>query len=309
MKSVKKFLVTGGAGFIGSHLTDSLCLQGHNVTIIDDLSTGKVENVNDQAKLIVGSILDKKLMRQEIHNSDGVFHLAAIASVPASNEHWLDTHQINQSATVSILEILAESKRAGNNIPFVMASSAAIYGNPGVRVTESIAPDPLSAYAADKLGSELHAKIACNVHGLQTTCLRFFNVYGPRQDPKSPYSGVISIFSDKIVEDIEFSIHGDGMQTRDFVYVDDVVVCLCKAMQTTKEQFRVINICTGNSISIMRLVEVISKITNRAPKYSFTAAREGDVLISLGDNLTSKKALGFTPEISIEVGLKRLLSS
>ncbi len=220
------YLVTGGAGFIGSHVCDALLARGARVRVLDDLSTGRRENVPAGAELLVGDAADPAVVRDATAGISGCFHLAAIASVARGVEDWLGTHRANLTATITILDALR-----GRDVPVVYASSAAVYGDCPVRPIDEAAPlRPLSAYGADKLGCELHARVATHVHRVPTAGLRFFNVYGPRQDPRSPYSGVISIFCERVRSGRAVQIHGDGGQTRDFVFVADVVAALLAAM-------------------------------------------------------------------------------
>ncbi len=243
------YLVTGGCGFIGSHLADSLLADGHAVRILDDLSTGKRANKPEAATLIEADVADPRAVVRAMEGVDGCFHLAAIASVERANRDWLGTHRVNLSGTITILEAAR-----GGPIPVVYASSAAIYGdNPALPLAETAAPRPLSAYGADKLGCELHARVAGRVHGIPTTGLRFFNVYGPRQDPLSPYSGVISIFCERLRGGRGVTIFGDGGQTRDFVFVADVVRALRAALRRVSTEAGVFNVCTGRASSVRDL--------------------------------------------------------
>src|SRR6201996_6028020 len=222
------YLVTGGAGFIGSHLCDALAGRGDTVRVLDDLSTGHRRNVPPGAHLIVGDVADPAAVDQAMEGVDGCFHLAAIASVEKGVTDWLGTHRANITGTITVFDAI---RRQGSRIPVVYASSAAVYGDATDGPIAETAPcRPLSAYGADKYGFELHARVPSHVHGIPTVGLRFFNVYGPRQDPKSPYSGVISIFCERIAGGLPIAIYGDGQQTRDFVYVADVVRALLAAM-------------------------------------------------------------------------------
>ena len=221
------FLVTGGAGFIGSHLGDALLAAGHSVRVLDDLSTGRRGQVDPRCDFVQGDVVDPQVVRAAMAGVAGCFHLAAIASVARGNEDWRGTHLVNQTGTVTVLD----AARAAGSVPVVYASSAAVYGNLGDAVAhEDVRPAPLTAYGADKLGSELHAAVALQVHGVPSVGLRFFNVYGPRQDPHSPYSGVISIFAALVAGEGTVTVHGDGEQVRDFVYVGDVVAHLMASM-------------------------------------------------------------------------------
>ena len=224
---MQRFLVTGGAGFIGSHLADALLAAGAAVRVLDDFSTGRRENLDPRCEVCVGDVADPEAVRTAFAGVDGCFHLAAIASVARGNEDWRGTHRTNQTGTVTVLEAARDAGR----MPVVYASSAAVYGDLAGAVARETSPCvPLTAYGADKLGSELHARVAHRVHGVPTLGLRFFNVYGPRQDPASPYSGVVSIFAARLARGETLSVHGDGRQTRDFVFVADVVAHLRAAM-------------------------------------------------------------------------------
>src|SRR5580658_7797789 len=227
------YLVTGGAGFIGSHLCDALLARGDKVRVLDDLSTGRRANLPSQAGLIVGDIADPETALAATDGIDGCFHLAAIASVERGINDWLGTNRVNLSGTISIFDAI---RRHGTKAPVVYASSAAVYGDcRTIPIPETAECRPLSAYGADKRGCELHAVTATHVHGIPTTGLRFFNVYGPRQDPKSPYSGVISIFCERIRNEMPVDVLGDGAQTRDFVHVSDVVTALMAGMRPGPE--------------------------------------------------------------------------
>ena len=218
------YLVTGGAGFIGSHLCDALIGRGDSVRVLDDLSTGHRANLPDGVDLVVGDIADPETASRATAGVDGCFHLAAIASVERGINDWLGTHRANLTGAIAIFEAI---RRHGTKVPVVYASSAAVYGDSRtLPIPETAERRPLSAYGADKLGCELHAVTASHVHGIPTVGLRFFNVYGPRQDPKSPYSGVISIFCERILNGMPIQIYGDGAQTRDFIHVSDVVAAL-----------------------------------------------------------------------------------
>jgi UDP-glucose 4-epimerase len=294
------YLVTGGCGFIGSHLVDSLLADGHDVRVLDDLSTGKRDNLDARAKLTVGSITDRNAVAKLMDGADGCFHLAAIASVERCNQEWVDTHTINLTGTIAIFD----AARAKGRAPVVYASSAAIYGdNPDMPLRESAVATPLSAYGADKYGCELHARVASVVHGVPSVGMRFFNVYGPRQDPKSPYSGVISIFCDKIFAGAPVTVFGDGGQVRDFVYVGDVVRALRAAMATRKQPQSVFNVCTGTRITVRELAETIYRLRQATPNIVFAAPRSGDIRVSCGDPALALRELGFKSMTSLSDGL------
>jgi UDP-glucose 4-epimerase len=216
---VGRYLVTGGCGFIGSHLVDALCGRGHTVRILDDLSTENFAYKPPNVEFVRGDVAEPRIVLQAMRGVEGCFHLAAVASVERGNSDWLGTHRTNLTGTVAVFD----AARRGNpkeRIPVVFASSAAVYGgNPDIPLSEDATPRPLSAYGADKLGCELHGSVASHVHRVPTCGLRFFNVYGPRQDPTSPYSGVISIFCNRLKARRGITVYGDGHQTRDFIYV------------------------------------------------------------------------------------------
>ena len=301
------WLVTGGCGFIGSHLVDGLLARGDRVRVIDDLSSGKRENLAQGAELIVGDVADQNLVRRAAEGLDGIYHLAAIASVQRSSEDWLGCHRANLTGSIAIFDS-ARRARAGAPLPVVYASSAAVYGdNPAVPLSESAALQPLSAYGADKLGSELHGRVAWSVHAVPTTGLRFFNVYGPRQDPSSPYSGVIAIFADRFGKGADIEIHGDGQQTRDFIYVDDVVAHLLAAMAQLRSGATVLNVCTGRATSIVELARIIAKLAGREARIRHGAARIGDIKASVGNPAAAQRFLGVRAATDIADGLRRTL--
>jgi UDP-glucose 4-epimerase len=295
------YLVTGGCGFIGSHLVDSLLADGHEVRVLDDLSTGKRDNLDARAKLTPGTITDRALVAKLMDGADGCFHLAAVASVERCNREWVDTHTVNLTGTIAIFDA-ARAKGSGARV--VYASSAAIYGdNPAVPLSERAAATPLSAYGADKYGCELHARVAAIVHGVPSVGMRFFNVYGPRQDPKSPYSGVISIFCDKIFAGQPVTVFGDGGQVRDFVYVGDVVRALRAAMASRKPVPSVFNVCTGTRITVRELAETIYRLRQATPNLVFAPPRSGDIRVSCGDPAHAQAELGFKSMTSLAEGL------
>ena len=302
------YLVTGGAGFIGSHLVDALLAAGHAVRVLDDLSTGRMENLDPRAEFRLGDAVDPVAVGAAMAGVAGCFHLAAIASVARGNEEWRTTHLVNQTATVTVLD----AARAAGRVPVVYASSAAIYGNLGEAVAhEGLRPAPLTAYGADKLGSELHAAVGFGVHGVPSVGLRFFNIYGPRQDPHSPYSGVISIFAALAAADRTVTVHGDGMQERDFVYVADVVAHLMAAMARlgAHPEAAVLNVCTGRATSVLGLAETLARLNGRAPRIAHGPARAGDIRRSLGDPARAIATLGVQAGVTLEDGLRRTLSS
>ena len=278
----KTYLVTGGAGFIGSHLCDALLAQGHAVRILDDFSTGRQANVPPAAEVFTADVADLDAVCRALDGADGVFHLAAIASVARGLTAPLQTHRVNATGTVTVMEAV---RRLQRNIPVVYASSAAIYGNASPAPTPETAPAaPLSTYGADKLSSELHARVATHIHQIPTVGLRFFNVYGSRQDPSSPYSGVIATFLDRILNNYEFlTIHGNGGQARDFIHVSDVVYTLLAAMANPPPNALAVNACTGIPYTIRSLATLIQNLAgNTTIETRYAPAREGDIRLSVG---------------------------
>lgn len=297
------YLVTGGCGFIGSHLVEKLLAEGHQVSVLDDLSTGKGANIPDSVPFTEGSITDKATVQKCFEGIDGCFHLAAIASVQKSVEDWAGTHEVNLTGTINIFD-----QARVNNTPILYVSSAATYGdNPNQPLKESELPKPLTAYGADKLGCEHHGYVASKVFGIPTVGFRLFNIYGPRQDPSSPYSGVISIFMDRISKGQAVKIFGDGTQNRDFVYVADVARIFSEAMnklQAGSNNGEVYNIARGNSVTIKELADIIGECAGVTAVINHEAAREGDIKNSCGSNEKLKQDLSTSPEIDLKVGLK-----
>jgi len=300
------FLVTGGAGFIGSHLVDALLAAGHRVRVLDDLSTGKRDNLPSQVELIVGDVADPDLVAAGLQGAAGCFHLAAIASVQRTNEDWLGTHRVNLGGTITVLDA-ARARGTVPVVPVVYASSAAVYGDLGTQTgSEMCQPMPQTAYGADKLGSELHASVAWHVHRVPTLGLRFFNVYGRRQDPSSPYSGVISIFAHKIAQGLQITLHGDGGQTRDFVHVSDVVAHLQASMRLLAESpgATVLNVCTGRETSINTLAATLGALQGTQVDILRGPARDGDIRRSVGDPARARQKLGLAAEVRLDQGLQ-----
>lgn len=303
-----KFLVTGGCGFIGSHLCDELLRQGHKVRIIDNMSTGSLANKPAGAELIKGDIRDRVALASALADADACFHLAAVASVDKSNRNWVETHRVNQTATIALFDLARATTKSERPKPIVYASSAAVYGDRGSQpIHEQVSAMPLSAYGADKLGCDHHASVAGRVHGLPVVGLRFFNVYGTRQRPDSPYSGVISIFCDRIAAGKSVTIFGDGHQTRDFIYVSDVVEALILAMNKVSVNPSVFNICTGQETSIQTLARIISRLLGERPCWTYQPARPGDIRTSVGDPTRAFEVLGFLARTPLELGLAATL--
>ena len=299
------YLVTGGCGFIGSHLCKALLSRGDAVRVLDDLSTGSLTNLPAAAAFTQGDVADPRLVCQAITGVDGCFHLAAIASVELSNRDWIRTHRTNLTGAITVFSAAI----AAGPVPVVYASSAAVYGDcPSLPLRETSDKRPISAYGADKFGCELHARVGSKVHGLRSVGLRLFNVYGPGQDPKSPYSGVISIFCERIRRGEPIEIFGDGNQTRDFIFVADVVTGLMRAMDTRLPGEPVFNICTGGATSVLELAQTVASLCGRDLAIRFRATREGEVAHSYGDPTAARQALGLGSPTELRIGLAATLA-
>ncbi len=286
-----RFLVTGGCGFIGSHLADALIDRGDRVRILDNLSTGKRENAPKAAELVIGDIGDRHEVRDCVADVDGVFHLAAIASVEQSCRDWPGCHAVNLSGCIHVFDAARRERGPGPRV--VYASSAAVYGDAAaIPLAESVPPRPTNPYGADKLGCELHGRVASVLFGVEAVGLRLFNVYGPRQDPASPYSGVISIFADRLRRKAPVAIHGDGRQVRDFVAVADVVAFFLAAMAAEGAAGDVFNVCTGKGTTILELAQLIGDHLGVSPDIRFEPARTGDIRTSIGDPARARAGAG-----------------
>ncbi len=293
------YLVTGGCGFIGSHLCSALLSRGDAVRVLDDLSTGSAASLPAEVDLIEGDVADPLTVRRALFGVDGCFHLAAVASVERCNRDWLRAHRTNLTGALTVFEAAVSEKT-----PVVYTSSAAVYGDcASLPLGEKSRKQPLSAYGADKLGCELHAGAASKVHGLRSVGLRLFNVYGPGQDPKSPYSGVISVFCDRVRRGVPIEIFGDGNQTRDFVFVADVVVALLRAMEHPMSDAPVFNICTGQRTSVLELARAVATLGGGGLETRFRPEREGEVRHSCGDPTVARRALGLGEPTLLTTGL------
>jgi UDP-glucose 4-epimerase len=308
-----KCLITGGAGFIGSHLVEACLNKGNRVVVLDDLSTGKRENLpldHPRLELVRGSINDRALLlalREKHHDVSYLFHLAAVASVIRSMEHPIATHEVNFKGTLLLLDVFKnlELKK------FVYASSAAVYGNTSViPVDESACPNPMSPYGADKLQGEYYLKIFNDAFQVPTVACRFFNVYGERQDPSSPYSGVISIFFDRALakkkgQNEALTIYGDGKQSRDFVYVGDVVRAWLHLAEAASIRGQVFNIGYGKRTRIIELANKVNSILGVPMDIIFENPREGEARHSEA-SIKKLKSTGFEFIYDFDEGLKRL---
>jgi len=295
-----KYLVTGGAGFIGSHLVDALVAEQHQVFVLDDLSNGNKKNLPKNITFYHDDISNESLVNQLIPEMDACFHLAAIPSIEKYNKDWLGTHRVNLSGTINILNAARKRKT-----PIIYASSCAVYGdNPHLPLKESVLSQPLSSYGADKLACEHQATIASQLFGVPTLGLRFFNVYGARQDPKSPYSGVISIYIEHAIQNQSLPFFGDGKQTRDFIHIHDVVTACLAALKHCDTRANIFNVCTGKQQTLLELSEIIANVLEKKINCDFQPERAGDVKYSCGDPEKAFRELGFKSEISLAQGLR-----
>jgi UDP-glucose 4-epimerase len=302
------WLVTGGCGFIGSHLVEALLRRGDRVRVLDNLSSGRRDNLPEEVDLRIADVANERAVAAALEGAAGCFHLAAVSSVPRCTEDWLGSHRINLTGTITVFE---KARRSGRSapVPVVYTSSAAVYGdNRQLPLGETSDTRPISAYGADKLACELHGKIAWSVHRVPNVGLRLFNVYGPRQDPASPYSGVITKFVDRLVRGEDLEIFGNGSQTRDFVYVADAVSHLLKAMADLRSGAHVFNVCTGTGTTILELATMLAQLWGKPPTIRYGSRPNGDIEASVGDPAAAIKALGVTAQTLLVDGLRGTLS-
>ena len=301
---LSRVLVTGGAGFIGSHLVDALVAEGCDVVVLDDLSSGSLSNlehVKDKITFYKGDIQDQKILMKAAKNCEVIFHQAAMVSVTKTVDNPVDSAFINDMGTLIVLD--AGRKNKVKRV--VLASSSAVYGDdPLLPKHENMPLKPMSPYAVQKLTGELNARIYHDLYGLETVCLRYFNVYGPRQDPSSPYSGVISIFMTRAVSKKPPVIYGDGKQYRDFVFVKDVVKANLLAATEDDAAGQIFNIGTGKHVSINSLWDMISLFSGLKIEPEYIPSRPGDIIESVASIEQAKSALGFEPDYLFEKGLE-----
>jgi UDP-glucose 4-epimerase len=297
------FLITGGCGFIGSHLADLLVARGHVVRVLDDLSHGRREHLPRGVEFIEGDVADPVALRRAIQDADGCFHLAAISSVAECHSRWLEAHRTNLTGTINVFDA-ARRARPTMPVPVVYASSAAVYGDQGsALLSETLMPRPISAAGADKAGCELHARIAHAAHRVPTLGLRFFNVYGPRQSAAALHAGVVPYFCERLADRRDISIFGDGDHTRDFVYVADAVAALVAAMERVDRECDMFNICTGTATTILDLARAVGQACGAEPEISFRAPRSSDVRYSAGNPARARERLAFRAGTDLETGL------
>jgi UDP-glucose 4-epimerase len=300
-----RWLVTGGAGFIGSHLAQALLDRGEPVRVADNLSTGNQSNLavlDGRAEVLIGDLADSAFARNAVDGIDLVLHQAAIPSVPRSVTDPLTSHRANVDATVALL-VAAKDAGVGR---LVYAGSSSAYGDTAVLAKhEDLPANPMSPYALQKLVGEQYLQMFTRLYGLDTVTTRYFNVFGPRQDPSSPYSGVIALFTSRLLAGFPVIITGDGEQTRDFTYIDNVVDGVLKAATTPDAAGRVINVATGRQISINQLAQAIQRLVGSALAPQYVEPRPGDVRDSLADIGLARRVLGYEPLVSFEEGLRR----
>ncbi|HLI22404.1 MAG TPA: NAD-dependent epimerase/dehydratase family protein [Stellaceae bacterium] len=303
------FLVTGGCGFIGSSLTAALVARGDTVRVLDDLSTGSAAALPAGVELIQGDIADPLAVRRAMEGVAGCFHLAGFASVPQSQRQWLNAHRNNLTGAVNVLDA-SHRERPSNPVPVVYASTAAIYGDhANALLAEWLPARPISSYGADNVGAELHARIARAVHGVPAIGMRLFNVYGPRQSVQGIYASAVTMFCEALLHRRPITVFGDGLQTRDFVYIDDVVDALLAAMEHLPLVPEVLNVATGRGITVLDLIAEIATQCGIEPELVFAPARLGDARFLVGDPSRALDYLGFRPETELETGIAATLKA
>ena len=300
-----RYLVSGGAGFIGSHTVDELVRRGHGVVVLDDLSSGKEENlaeVRTKITFMKGSITDIEAVQRAMHQAEYVIHLAARTSVPRSVKDPIDTNRINVEGTLNVL-VAARDNRVKR---VVFAASSSAYGEtPTLPKKESMQPLPISPYGVSKYAGELYAQSFGRCYGLENVCLRYFNIFGPRQDPDSPYSGVLSRFTAAFLQDEQPVVFGDGEQTRDFTYVDNAVQANLLACEAPGASGFVFNVGTGDRCSLNQTLEILRGLSAKKLPAKYEPAREGDIRDSQADITAARELLGYEPTVRFEEGLER----
>jgi len=300
-----RYLVTGGAGFIGSNIVDELLRRGHSVVVLDDLSTGNEENlagVRSQIDLRVGTIIDLATVQSACVGVDYVIHLAARTSVPKSVKDPLETNRVNIDGTLNVLVAARDAKVRR----FVYAASSSAYGEtPTLPKIESMQPEPISPYGVTKFVGELYAQVFGRVYGLENASVRYFNVFGPRQDPTSQYSGVLSRFMLAILKGEPLVIYGDGEQSRDFTYIDNVVDETLRACEAAGASGKVFNGGTGARITLNEVAKLLEKIAGKKIQTQYDPPRAGDIRDSQADISLARKILAYEPSVLFEEGLQR----
>ena len=299
-----QYLVTGGAGFIGSHLSEELVRRGHRVRVADSLITGKRSNLSHipGVEFLEGDLADLEVARRAAEGCEYVLHQAAIPSVPRSVKDPLTSNRANVDGT---LNVLLASRDAGVKRLVFAASSSAYGDTPTLPKHEKMPTNPLSPYALQKVIGEEYLRMFTRLYGLETVAIRYFNVFGPRQDPTSPYSGVISVFATALLENRSPTIYGDGNQTRDFTYVANVVDGVLRACEAPGASGEIVNVATGGRISLNQLFEEMRKLVGATVTPTYAEGRKGDVRDSQADITKARELLGYEPTVSFEEGLKK----
>ena len=300
-----RYVVTGGAGFIGSNTVDELVRRGHSVVVLDDLSAGredKLAEIRNKITFIKGSITDIEVVRKAMHEAEYVMHLAARTSVPRSVKDPIETNKINIEGTLNVLVAAKELKVKR----VVFAASSSAYGEtPTLPKVETMQPEPISPYGVTKFVGELYGQTFGRCYGLENVALRYFNIFGPRQDPGSPYSGVLAKFCTAFLQGTPPSVFGDGEQTRDFTYVENAVQANLLACEAPNVSGKVFNVGVGGRVSLNEVLRELRKITGKALEANYEPAREGDIRDSQADISRAREFLGYEPQVSFEEGLAR----
>ncbi|MGB6429274.1 MAG: SDR family oxidoreductase [Candidatus Acidiferrales bacterium] len=300
-----RYVVTGGAGFIGSHTVQELIRRGHSVVVFDDFSSGHQENlakIGGAVELRKGSVADLESAREAFRGANFVIHLAARVSVPRSVKDPIETNRINVDGTLNVL-VAARDAQVSR---VVLASSSAVYGeSPTLPKSESMVTAPISPYGASKLTTELYAQVFTRSYGLETVSLRYFNVFGPRQDPGSPYSGVLSLFCAALRDGKPAIVYGDGEQSRDFTYVENVVQANLRACEASAASGLAFNVGTGNRYTLNQTLKLLEKISDRPARAQYGPPRAGDIRDSQADIELARQQLGYEPTVGFEEGLRR----
>lgn len=300
------YLVTGGCGFIGSHLATTLLNAGHDVSIIDNLTTSLAKNAPNGAQLTIANINDREIVQKIMNNCEACFHLAAVCDVQETIDNWLLSHQTNVTGTLVLIDIAKEINKK-RPFPIIFTSSAAVYGDCEKQLISENSPEkPLSPYGLDKLSAERHLQLAGALFNVPYTIIRLFNVYG-RHPNKSKATDVISIFANKIRKNQSITVYGDGSQSRDFIYVTDVVNLLINALEVANPHGICVNACTSIATSINTLILSIEQILSIEAKRQYKDRRAGDIYYSLGDAHLAKELLKFEPQTLLKFGLKQCL--
>ena len=300
-----RYVVTGGAGFIGSNTVDELVRRGETVIVLDDLSSGKEDNlaeVRSKISFIKGSITDLEAVRKAMQSADYVIHLAARTSVPRSVKDPIDTNKINVEGTLNVLVAARDAKVKR----VVFAASSSAYGEtPTLPKVETMQPEPISPYGVAKYAGELYAQMFGRVYGLENVSLRYFNIFGPRQDPDSPYSGVLAKFCTAFLEETQPLVFGDGEQSRDFTFVENAVSANLLACEAPNASGKVLNVGTGTRVTLNQTLALLANLTGNQPEIKYEPPRDGDIRDSQADITQARAILNYEPLVNFEEGLRR----